>query len=267
MSFSIINGVTLLLMTSFEIYMVSSQSMLTTNLPKCCDIGEKYVIGMDNCRKMSDDINPQEINPEVYSVQNSKAFERIRPFNLTFNNKIPCQDGFVANISMDFQLFENGSLLILSNGIMIPENKFCVDHYQTFGFPENPTNLVARYCAPDPCIGGHCIRKCCPVGMVLNEPDNFCQNATENVGSFQIRDEFGVSILLKSGLNQSLAILEAVFPMCQHGTIYLVPDSGFCFSIILNGTLFVPLLADGQKYSDHYCVDNLVGDNGYRVII
>ena len=52
---------------------------------------------------MPDDINPQEINPQVYSVQNSRAFER-RPFNLTFNNKIHCQDGFVANISMDFQL-------------------------------------------------------------------------------------------------------------------------------------------------------------------
>lgn len=268
MNFSIITVVILLWTTSYEIYVVSGQfnfpsSMLTIHLPKCCNISEEYLIGRDNCRKMPDNIVPQELNPQIYFTQNDPVLER-RTFDITFNNKKQCRDGLIANISMDFQLFENGSISILANEIIIPENEFCVDHYQTFINPEKPTGLVARYCAPDPCINGHCIRKCCPVGMVLNEPGNLCQNATENFDPFQLRDEFGVSIV-PSSEEQSLAILDAFYPMCRHGTLNLVPDSGVCFSIIPNGTVFVPLLADGQQYSDQYCVDHLVGDNGYRV--
>ena len=254
----------------FALRLVSGQttlptSNLVTQLSKCCERGEEYVIGMDLCRKIPYDIVPQEISPKVYSTLNNRNLSR-RQLNITYNNKNSCQDGFLVNISLDFQLFENGSLLIFPQRIVLPENEFCFDHYRILINSENQTASVIRYCASDPCINRHCIRKCCPFGMVLNKTDNRCQKVTENLRPFQLRNEFGVAMLLPTG-EESLAVRDAAYPVCKHGTANLVPDSGDCFSILRNGTIFVPQLPVGEQYSDHYCVDYLVGANkGHRVI-
>ena len=101
--------------------------------------------------------------------------------------------------------------------------------------------------------------------MVLNESYNLCQKTTENLGSFQLRDKFGVSIS-PSSEEQSLAIFDATYPMCQqHGTLYLNPELGDCFSILQNGTLFTPLFPVGEQYSDQYCVEHALSADGHQV--
>ncbi len=273
MIFLFITFKVLLLTVSFGIHVTSSQisslSRQTIHLHKCCGFDEEYLIGFDQCGEHQDDVLPQELNPPIdNTVLSSSASQNIfKRFNTTYNNIISCENGYVANISLDFQLFsENGSLLILPQRIVIPEHEFCIDQYQTFTNPENKTALVVRYCAPDPCINRHCIRKCCPFGMVLNKTDNRCQKVTENLRPFQLRNEFGVAMILPTG-EERLAVRDAAYPKCQHGTTNLVPDSGDCFSILRNGTIFVPQLSVGEQYSDQYCVDYLVGANkGHRVI-
>jgi len=101
--------------------------------------------------------------------------------------------------------------------------------------------------------------------MVMNEIENLCQPATENFGSFQLRGESGVAILQAAAGKNNLGIRDAASPMCPDGILNFSPNNGDCFSILQNGTLFVPLFDVGEQYTDQYCVDNLVGDNGHQV--
>ncbi len=44
--------------------------------------------------------------------------------------------------------------------------KFHIDELETFDTPE-PFKVTARFCVPDPCLGGKGIQKYCPEGMEL----------------------------------------------------------------------------------------------------
>ncbi len=224
------------------------------------------MIGFDMCGEIPEGF-PQELNPQLYSSKNIDAIPgsiSSGGFNISYNQRESCEDGFVANISIHFRLLVDGSLFILPMDITIPEEKFCIDQYRTLN-DQNPTGIVARFCAPDPCIGRNCIRKCCPLGMVLNKTAKLCQIAAENLG-FPFHNESGVAIPSSSA--QTLpAIRDSAAGMCPGNMLNFIPDNGDCFSILPNGSLFIPLLPDGEQYSDQYCVDHQLGDDGTQVIL
>ncbi len=134
MNFSLITFGVMLWTISFGITVTSGQfplpSRQTIHLKRCCDFDEEYWIGFDQCGEPQDDAVPQELNPSIYNtvISSSASPNVANRFNTTYNDKITCKNGHVANISLDFQLFsENGSLLILPQRIVIPEHEFCID--------------------------------------------------------------------------------------------------------------------------------------------
>jgi len=173
-----------------------------------------------------------------------------------------CPDGFIPNISIEFLLFDNGSILTLPHNIIIPERNFCIDQYQS----SNSSALVARYCLPDPCntTDGemNCIRKCCPEGMAFDGKTQQCQKMLlpENIIYFKLRDEFGVAIL--PGSSKVLPMIcEAAAPICSSGNmIHRFVSSIDCFSIIPNGSMLFPL-EKKLILNDQYCVDHQYDGN------
>ncbi len=271
MGVSVITVVMLLMMwtDSFGGNPTSGQLQTPSNRPiqlnKCCATSEEYIIGFDMCGEMQEDAVLQELKPRFYSSRDvtvlSRKFEA-NGFDLISNQLESCTDtGFVANFSIDFRLLDDGSLFIQSSRTIIQERQFCMEQYSTL-IEENPTALVARFCVPDPCSGWNCIRKCCPLGMVLNETANLCQIATENLG-FSFHNESGVSI--PSSSVQTLAIHDSAALICPAGMLKFIPDDGECFSLLLNGSLFIPFFEDEQKYTNQYCVDHQLSDNGTQV--
>jgi len=88
------------------------------------------------------------------------------------------------------------------------------------------------------------IRKCCLKGMILdylNETVKVCQEGTLENLSFPLHNEFGVAISSSEG-HQSPDIIEVdALMMCTHGEPFKqIPELGDCFSILPNGSLFVP---------------------------
>ena len=272
MGLSIISTFTILLIwvASFSGIPTSGQTQAPSSRPiqlnKCCQDTEDYMIGFDICGEMPEGAVPQELNPQLYSSKNRDAIPgsiSSGGFNISYNQRDSCEDGFVANISIHFRLLDDGSLFILPTELTISEDKFCIDQYRTLN-EENPTGIVARFCVPDPCIGRNCIRKCCPVGMVLNETANLCQITRENLG-FSFHNESGVSILSSSV--QNLAIHDSAALVCPDAMINFIPEDGgdSCFSLLPNGSLFIPFFEDGQKYTNQYCVDHQLSVDGTQV--
>lgn len=59
---------------------------------------------------------------QVPRPQITNATQDNDALNINYDNLFHCGNGFIANISMDFRLLENGSLFILSpSEILIPE--------------------------------------------------------------------------------------------------------------------------------------------------
>ena len=147
---------------------------------------------------------------------------------------------------MNFRILENGSLFILSPVEILIEEEFCIDEFQTMNAKE-PTALVARFCAPDPCIGRKCISKCCPHGMVLHESEEYeflnyqCQKMTTNhsSNSIQLRNEDGVKILT-SKLKEIPIIRDGAAPECFDELFEFEPDSEDFLNILPNGSIFIP---------------------------
>jgi len=260
----------------FEIILASSlSSKLPIHLVKCCGVGEEYVIGFDECKKIrSHDATEED---KTYQLNHQKVNFMTNNYSNIGSNSLPdavisydghkqtlCPDGFIPNISIEFLLFDNGSILTLPHNTIIPERNFCIDQYQS----SNSSALVARYCLPDPCntTDGmmNCIRKCCPEGMAFDRKNQLCQKMQfpENITYFQLRDEFGVAILPES--SKALAIVrEAATPTCSSGNMihrFVSDFSTDCFFILPNGSMFFPL--EGKLIlNDQYCVDHQYDGN------
>ncbi len=102
-----------------------SEALTSNSLPICCEIGSIYSIGFDVCENIF--IHKELIRPQIMN-----ATEYNDAINITYDRIFDCDDGSVANISMNFRILENGSLSILSPiEILIPEQKFCIDEFQT----------------------------------------------------------------------------------------------------------------------------------------
>jgi len=94
-------------------------------------------------------------------------------------DSIKCPKGFLGKTSTKFHFYEDGTLKLDLDKIsykFLPE-EFCID--QTSVSSDDP--LIARFCIPSKCDdyespdGIHCIRKCCPLGSVVNKTTRNCQ--------------------------------------------------------------------------------------------
>lgn len=240
--------------------LILSEALTSDYLPICCEKDFMYSVGFDLCENIT---VPLELKrPIINATQESNAL------NVDYDKLFDCEDGFVANISMNFRILENGSLFILSpSEILVPEEHFCIDEFQTYD-SEEPTALVARFCAPDPCIGRKCISKCCPHGMVLsswNYTEEFgyqCQKMALNYShsSIQLRNEYGVAIL-PSELEEIPIIRDGAGPDCPGENFSFDPDLDEYFYILPNGSMFYPRFMMREIKSDQYCIDHLLKDD------
>ncbi len=213
-----------------------SEVLTTDLLPLCCEKDSAYSIGFDLCE--SNVFKQELIRPQIINATKDN-----NSLNINYDNISDCDDGFVANISMNFRILENGSLFILSPiEMLIPEETFCIDEFQTMN-AKDPTALVARFCAPDPCIGRKCVPKCCPHGMVLNYTEEYsyqCQIITLNYSSssIQLRNEHGVSIR-PSKRDEIPTIRDGAAPECPGDITEFEPHADEYFSILPNGSIFI----------------------------
>jgi len=268
--FSLVNVVILVWTISLWFIPTSGQFLLlealtSDFLPICCEKDSSYMIGFDVCESKVE--HEELIRPQI-----TKATEDNDEIDIEYDSFFYCGDGLVANISMNFRMLENGSLLVLSPVEFLIEEEFCIDEIQTMN-PKESTALVARYCAPDPCTAGReCIPKCCPHGMVLYEREEYeflnfqCQKMGPNHSSnrIQLRNEDGVKVLT-SKLKEIPIIRDGAAPECSDELFDFAPDSGEYFSILPNGSMFLPSDTIGEIEPDQYCVDHLLKDNGTLV--
>lgn len=259
--------------TSYNYYLIMTSNNNIIRVPKCCPpyvnrnvyFAVSYFVGFDWCGILiKEDIN----NNNTYIVANSSDGYDYDFIKITKGPVDICRNdsSMQTNTSFDFDFLGNGSLLTLPDRFVVPRGEFCINEYVTFN-PEKPIERVARFCAPDPCIGNskNCIHKCCPYGMAINKTTRLCQKvitAANQQGSssvsFQWRNELGV--VQSSELDPPLIRHAAINLFPDGDYIKLLPDVGDCFSILPNGSLFIPYW---NKYlnGDEYCVDNYLTDN------
>ena len=95
-------------------------------------------------------------------------------------NPIECPQGFFGRTSTRFHFYEDGTLKLELDGTSynLPPEEFCIDRTSN-SFDDQ---LIARFCIPSKCDdyespdGIRCIRKCCPLGSVVNKTTRNCQN-------------------------------------------------------------------------------------------
>ena len=220
---------------------------------KCCR--GSYTILNDQCKPSQDSPNSadSQVDPPVHSRGDNRPIaSRNDDFQLNYTlNR--CQDGYVAQIVLDFRFYDDGSLTT-SSGNSIED--FCLDRAAADPDPR----WLARFCTLDPCRESGCIRKCCPQGMAIHEDTKDCQFHAEEFTPV-IRDEDGRII------NDSRPLIfdGGRAPPCSNGSnsmFSLRPDlyPGDEFYILPSGELYMATYAKDNRISKH-CVDTFLDGN------
>ncbi len=102
--------------------LLPSEALTSDYLPICCEKDAMYSIGFDLCENIT---VPLELKrPMINATQERNAL------NVDYDKLFDCEDGFVANMSMNFCILENGSLFILSpSEILVPQEQFCIEEF------------------------------------------------------------------------------------------------------------------------------------------
>ena len=158
------------------------------NLSKCCPPNHLYKTGLNYCRPASGKIDSSWDQSYLLPVHSIVTNETLFYTDLTLSNiqfqlkinSVLCTKGFLGKTSTQFHFYEDGTLKLDLDGMRYNFNpeEFCIDQTsQSFDVP-----LIARFCIPSKCDGYessdriHCIRKCCPLGSVVNRTTRNCQN-------------------------------------------------------------------------------------------
>ena len=224
-------------------------------ITKCCENDTFYWQGFDSCRNGSE--HPFFISwpPPVYSEDSILIdyISAVDDFNIT-TAKHDCPDGQIAVSTTKFKFLING-LLRLEDGRNYQVGQFCLS--QVFGSDEE---IVARFCAPDPCIEANldsagCLRKCCPIGMALNFINNLplCQSSLSPSFNVQFKNKLGESI------DQSLSsyvVRDGVAPKCIFGIDPLSEAFNESFYVLPDTQIYVPgNIEEHHKMPSDYCID------------
>ena len=172
----------------------------------------------------------------VYSHRNNQTVEpNADQIELNYN-LTQCPDGYIAKIEQDFRLFEDGSLASASGTFNFKD--FCVNRVLP---SEGGTELVARFCVPDPCRNFSCIRKCCPAGMVVNDQDMACQFHPQQ---FEVLNTSPGDIFVLDG---------AGAPICPFGIFPYRADE---FHVLPSGHLRI--VSSNETIVRDYCIDTFL---------
>ena len=217
---------------------------------KCCH-GETffYLQGFDSCKNDSDHDSAASWPPLVYSSANLNSIEEITAddFNVTTAME-GCPEGQIAVSTTKFKFIDDGSLN-LEDGPKLKQGQFCLN--QVFG----SSNIIARFCAPDPCIemnseSAGCIRKCCPNGMELIS--KHCQPSSASSFDIEFKNKLGESV------NQSLSsyvIRDGVAPKCIHGIFPLGKAFDEVFYILPDANIYIPGYPAKDRIVSDYCIE------------
>ena len=231
---------------------------------KCCSTS--YMLLRASCKEqIRHDVeqNPvKDIEAEVKVLEettwlipvHSHENNRTKTADFHFNyDLIQCPDGYVVKHTLDFKLYNDGSLV--TNWGNFPSGTFCLDQFLTKSDPE----YVARFCVPDPCRNGYCMRKCCPLGMVINFSTGECEIHPKEF-DFAIQNEDG------SVVNTTdISIVDgATLPVCKNGINVLQPDiygEKDEFYILPSGQLKIPAYEHDESIIDDFCIENFSDGN------
>lgn len=232
-------------------------------MTKCCQQETFYWQGFDSCRNDSE----QSVSwpPIVYS-EDLNVIDDITANDFKNNvitSKEDCPNGKIAVSTTKYKFILDGSLR-LEDGRSFQVDQFCLS--QVFGSEE----IVARFCAPDPCIESKsvkagCIRKCCPNAMALNSTSFSCQPSSySSYSSFgiQFKNELGESVHRNLS---SYVIRDGVTPKCIYGTSPLGKafDNDEPFYLLPSAQIFIPSYPKDDRMPSDYCIDT----NGEDAVI
>jgi len=219
---------------------------------KCCEDEALYWQGFDSCRNESEQ-SFFSLLPPVYSEDLNLIYDiKASDFNITtaMDN---CSDGQIAVSTTKFKFIIDGSLRLDDDGRNFKVGRFCLS--EAFGSAE----IVARFCATDPCIemnheSAGCIRKCCPNGMELNSTSFSCQLTPSPSFGVQFKNELGESVAQNIS---SYVIRDGVTPKCIYGTSPLGKafDNEELFYILPNAHIYIPGYPRDDRMPSDYCID------------
>ncbi len=232
-------------------------------LSKCCADPEFYVVAFDEC-KQEEGISPSIWPPPVYSVRTNESVtdNPVTPlrFSLTYDMPV-CGPGFDSQTSSDFRLYTDGSVALTDGSVQrrFEPGEFCLNEI----LGDENSDFAVHFCVADPCNGNettincNVVRKCCPMGMAMNETTRFCQTYNEPfVVAFQ--DTEGNPVTPDAG---SYLIRDGDTPVCSEGMYTISPQDNpdDQFYILANGQMYVPsALTEAEKSTADYCIDDFV---------
>ena len=228
-------------------------------MTKCCENDTFYLQGFDSCRNDSA-LSVISWPPTVYSEDLNRINNDITADGLKITTKMDdCPDGQIAVSTTQFKFIIDGSLRLNEDGRTFQIGQFCLS--QVFGSDEE---IVARFCAPDPCIEmkpdiAGCLRKCCPIGMKLN---GYCQPSSSPSFDIQFRNELGEPI--DRNLS-SYVIRDSVTPKCVHGLNGLRNPLDDPFYILPDARIYISAYPNNDRFVSEYCID-MESSNGSDVV-
>ena len=251
----------------------SDQVILSTDasisLSKCCPDHKLYRPGLDLCRHGLAESRQVTLLP-VHSIKTDHHTNFSSPVTFLIepnDNRmlradpekrdmlVPCPAGFVAKSSMNFILYEDSSIET-DKGLMRKAGNFCVNAvYPSSNNQE--LQYAVRYCEPDECHNESCLRKCCPIGMVVNEVDKTCEMNS-------IAETFAEDVKQIFNVDQSKIRIVGSYGVgigCQEKHLMPMLMNITDFHIFEDGQLYASDYPCSQRFTRLYCVDQFVRNN------
>ena len=236
---------------------------------KCCPDDELYRPGLDLCRHGLP-VSRQVALLPIYYINTDRhvKWSSLVTFFMKPNDNrmlradqkkrgilVSCPAGSVAKSSMNFKLYEDFSMKT-DRGLMREAGQFCVNAVYPSSNDHELQNAV-RYCEPDECHNKSCLRKCCPIGMVVNEVDKTCEQNN-------IAETFAEDVKQILNVDQSKIPIVSSYGVgigCQEKYSMSTTMSATNFYILEDGQLYAPDYPCGQRSTRLYCVDNFIRNN------
>ena len=228
-------------------------------IPCCREDIPMYNIGLDICSPST--TNRSLLLFPVYSNVTDQQITADDVFSFVEYNSTECPGGFVSSSTTNFRLFDDGSLTI-DDQRKLKINEFCISAMDSVNSTDEPPVFAARFCVPDPCVIGPCIRKCCPIGsVILDRPEMapMCQPhpIPFNVSQLNFQNSTSASFSVHGGFGSKCYGRE-------DGINAFNPLDPTKFFIMADGRMFstdYPSTPIDDRMTNEYCVDQSIKEN------
>ena len=218
------------------------------DVAKCCDSGEVYSFVGGRC--VEGEAVGASWPPPIYATSGVDLVNVSQSGFQDFVGTVECGNGTIASSSRNFKLFDNNTLETES-GDRHSARQFCVERALA---DEDPAakDFIARFCVPDPCETQECIRKCCPLGYVMDAKLNACR-VSESFFSVVLHNETGSPVdgepVMRAGIMPTCDFFDLIDPEKNPEDIFYVLPSG---------QLYIPKYDEKDRVIDNYCTDNFL---------